>query len=330
MLAKVNASPLLPQHGPEERIVPCGSMTTRPMCWMRFSIPFQTYLPYDDQVSDWIEGQFREGKSHVALVLQNGQRKTLFFDKLVERDNLTGEATKIIRNEATPKPKPKPVFPCSFTYDPLVFHFPAEWEAQEQICELKDLRKYSMEWNRIEGLISESIPLVTIQSIQRIQNQHLWRRYFLERTCLQAKCGHMNEMELFHGSRNTSPELIYNSEQGFDMRFCKRGKWGVGVYFASRAWYSYHFAHTHKQSGTKQIILARVLTGDAYTCIDGDETLKSPPKKPDSAHSPSRIPFASDYYDSVVGVNGSTRIYTVYNNAKAYPAYLISLQQLPY
>ena len=45
---------------------------------------------------------------------------------------------------------------------------------------------------------------------------------------------HLTDMTqmLFHGSRITSPELIFLSEEGFDIRFSKVGYWGRALYFA--------------------------------------------------------------------------------------------------
>ena len=40
--------------------------------------------------------------------------------------------------------------------------------------------------------------------------------------------GASNERELFHGTRKTMPRDIYESEEGFDMRFSAEGMWGPG------------------------------------------------------------------------------------------------------
>ena len=38
---------------------------------------------------------------------------------------------------------------------------------------------------------------------------------------------------LFHGTSNTDPSVIYDSEEGFDFRFAKeQGMFGTGIYFA--------------------------------------------------------------------------------------------------
>jgi len=67
--------------------------------------------------------------------------------------------------------------------------------------------------------------------------------------------GITNEKELFHGTSSTPPEKIFRSEQGFDFRFCSRGMWGTGAYFAVNASYSNNYAYTI--AARKQIILAQ-------------------------------------------------------------------------
>jgi hypothetical protein len=40
------------------------------------------------------------------------------------------------------------------------------------------------------------------------------------------------ELSLWHGTNTTPPNMIYEGEEGFDMRFAKNGSRGVGNYFA--------------------------------------------------------------------------------------------------
>ena len=48
---------------------------------------------------------------------------------------------------------------------------------------------------------------------------------------------------LFHGTRETKPELIYQSEDGLDIRFSNPGAFGAGIYFANNSAYSHTYAH---------------------------------------------------------------------------------------
>lgn len=40
---------------------------------------------------------------------------------------------------------------------------------------------------------------------------------------------------LFHGSNQTDPKLIYESEIGLDARFARPGAYGEGTYFANNS-----------------------------------------------------------------------------------------------
>ena len=53
----------------------------------------------------------------------------------------------------------------------------------------------------------------------------------------------INEMLLFHGTRNAPPSDIYQHEEGFDMRFGRAGMWSKGNYFAVKASYSNKYAY---------------------------------------------------------------------------------------
>jgi len=48
---------------------------------------------------------------------------------------------------------------------------------------------------------------------------------------------------LFHGTRETNPEIIYKGEEGFDFRFSKEGMFGKGIYFAEDPAYSHNYAY---------------------------------------------------------------------------------------
>lgn len=125
--------------------------------------------------------------------------------------------------------------------------------------------------------------------------------------------GKANEKELFHGSRKTDPAEIYDSEEGFDMRFSRDGLWGQGNYFAEDANYSDIYSY-ECTSGARQLFLARVLTG-ASADIPADSNLRMPPRK-------GRITVR--HGDRGYKAIESLYVYVTYNNDKAYPLYLIT------
>ena len=215
------------------------------------------------------------------------------------------------------------------------FAKPTEWEPQSTPIELKDVSQGSSEWNKILYRMQETIPLVNLVSIKRIQNEYLWEKYCQHKERMSRKGPErVNEMELFHGSSNNPPEDIYKSEEGFDMRFSRTGMWGQGNYFAESARYSNSYAykksdtlqvHSYKpfarygystSSSVKQMFLVKVLTGDSFPS-PSDQTLRMPPYKPSASSEKVR-------YDTVNGVAHQSKIYITYSNDKAYPLYLIS------
>ena len=209
---------------------------------------------------------------------------------------------------------------------------PKEWGPQLKAIELMDLPQGSSEWNKILNRMQDTLPMVKLTSIQRIQNEYLWEKYCLHKQRIGRKgTERVNEKELFHGTSSTPPEKIYKSEEGFDMRYSQAGMWGQGNYFAESAKYSassyaYRKETTHKYilglftrtTSEKQIFLAKVLTGDSYRSHP-DRTLRFPPVKATSSSA------ETIHYDTVHGISqGGDLIYITYSNDKAYPMYLIS------
>ena len=201
--------------------------------------------------------------------------------------------------------------------------YPAEWEAQTSTIQLFMLDALSREWIRITSKFRESMPDTEsdIISVQRIQNKWLWERYSQHKVRMYEKNdGVVNEKELWHGSRLSSSDNIYDSEEGFDMRFSLQGLWGQANYFAEMASYSDHYAFK-STDGTKEILIAKVLTGDSFES-KSDSSLRMPPEKP-SSRKTGNVQLKQLRYDSVTGITRNCRVYMTYTNDKAYPAYLI-------
>ena len=194
---------------------------------------------------------------------------------------------------------------------------PKEWEPQTDSITIKEVPVGSPEWYHVSQLVKDTLPQVDVIKIERIQNRHLWDKYsFHARRMKEKNNGIINEKELFHGTRGTSPEKIYaDEEEGFDMRFSRSGMWGQGNYFAEKASYSDTYAY-QDPNGTKQFFLAKVLTGDSIQ-LESDTKLRMPPVKEGSTR-----------YDTVNGVTHGCRVYISYSNDKAYPFYLITYMYL--
>lgn len=130
---------------------------------------------------------------------------------------------------------------------------------------------------------------------------------------------------LFHGTRANPPWKIYQSEDGFDMRYSRNGAWGCGTYFAENAGYSHDYAHVpswRSNPSSRQMFTATVLTGNSIDMFP-DKGLRRPPVRiPATCTEPEVL------YDSVTGMahSGSipTRIYVLYKFDMAYPSYLVT------
>ena len=194
---------------------------------------------------------------------------------------------------------------------------PPRWAPQTKDIQLCPVSEGGSEWVHIEKLMKESLKSVKIQAIDRIQNRHLWQKYVFFKDLLKkrmnGKC--INEKELFHGTRLNSPDKIYESDKGFDFRFASEDSlWGQGIYFAVNASYSDRGYAYHLSGGKKQLILAKVVTGESGY-MSKQQKMSTPPLKPGET---------VERYDTVQATTGGTEIYVVYDHEKAYPAYLIS------
>jgi hypothetical protein len=197
---------------------------------------------------------------------------------------------------------------------------PPEWQAQSKVTDLFPVLQGSTEWQHVEGQFRSTMGSGKVRSITRIQNTWIWKKYAFQKKRLDAKNGgRVNEMELFHGTRQNDPRVIYEGEDGFDMRYGRNGMWGVANYFAVNASYSHVYAYN--SGNGRQMFLVKVLTGDTYNCAP-DDTLRMPPEKPSTTSG--GVHVAQMKYDTVSGTTRGSRVFMTYDNDKAYPAYLIT------
>ena len=200
--------------------------------------------------------------------------------------------------------------------------YPPEWEPFSTTAveaELFELKEHSTEWKQVARMFQDTVIEADLVSIKRIQNKWLWEKYTQAKKRMHQKnSGTVNEKDLWHGSK-TNAEDIYDSEEGFDVRFSSQGMWGRATYFAADASYSVKYART-RDDHTKELLLAKVLTGDSFESPP-DSTLRMPPEK--LASSNSEVKLKQVRYDSVNGVTRNCRVYMTYSNDKAYPAYLV-------
>ena len=122
-------------------------------------------------------------------------------------------------------------------------------------------------------------------------------------------------MHLWHGTRNTSPDVIIDGEQGFDTTYSQGGMWGEGIYFAVNA--SYSHLYCNKVGDLNRLFFARVNLGNfAFIPFDKNNqsltrNLKRPPND----------------FDSVKGHTGNSDIFVVYYNTKVYAEFQVTYEE---
>ena len=200
--------------------------------------------------------------------------------------------------------------------------YPPEWEPQQDDIELLDVQKGSAEWANVETLMKQTIPNVAIVYLDRIQNMKMWDKYALEKKHMSERNGgdaNVNEMRLFHGTRDTDPLTIIQAVRGIDFRYSRRDYqllWGTGAYFAVNASYSNNYCYVDQKYRVKQLLLVKVLTGKS--CSYGKKN------DPDLTKPPALSQGNPLLYDTVNGFTNGSYVYIVYDHDRAYPAYLIS------
>jgi hypothetical protein len=193
------------------------------------------------------------------------------------------------------------------------YSVPSYWNQQSQNLVLFKLKENSKEFKQLSESFFSNLLNIKIKAITRIQNLELWKNFCFSKQ-LMTKKGQINTKFLLCGSKNKDPAFIYeSSEEGFDMKLATPGILGTGIYFHE----SPCTVHPHSfttGSLTHCLIIAEVLIGDTLNSKE-NRSLKIPPFKSEK----NKIRFDSVRYEKDL-------IYAVYNNMRAYPAYLLEYQ----
>ena len=198
--------------------------------------------------------------------------------------------------------------------------YPAHWDKQDANLLLVDVALNTPEAQQVVQRFVSTMQGHMVRRVQRIQNKALWQKFSLECKLLED-AGNATTATMFHGSRATAPHLIYNGQEGFDMRFCTSGCWGIASYFAANASYSHGYASAG--DGGRQMFVAQVLVGETKNYGQTMVSLKMPPEIPNAGNN-NNTNAAVRRYDSVSAVAQGTPVVMVYGNGKAYPEYLLS------
>jgi hypothetical protein len=223
---------------------------------------------------------------------------------------------------------------------------------------LVPLQEGAAEWARVEGKLRAHLPRARLVRLQRVENAILWAGVQQEAALMalwrRAEEPAVKEMELWHGSGGAHPSLVYNGQDGFDLRFASAGLWGQAIYFAEQSGYSDAYAFD-AGGGEKQLLLSRVLLGDEVE-LAPDRSLRLPPPRPpafDAAAAAAAAAAGADIFsraqggahcggpalappspavrrfDAVTGVGGGggrSRVHMVYDNRRAYPSYCVTYE----
>ena len=192
------------------------------------------------------------------------------------------------------------------------FHQPPAWlHKNKRDLKVVNLQPGNEEYQAVEAQFLETAPYQVI-TIQEIQNRRLYTNFAYKHEGYSRIEGRPVQIKrLFHGTRQNSPEEVYESDEGLDSRLGK-GAWGFGSYFAAQAQYSTAYAHTSRR-GEMMMFLCEVIVGD-FVKLGPNSNLRKPPLKPNSKAA----------YHSVQGFGGGSEIWITYEPAMSYPRFLIS------
>ncbi|XP_077977304.1 protein mono-ADP-ribosyltransferase PARP15-like [Glandiceps talaboti] len=204
--------------------------------------------------------------------------------------------------------------------------FPRNWKPMESDENLKmvvlDLlcpEYETVAHNFHASLYYNQLHKYDITQIELIQNKGLYKQFMVTKDHMDELNynGGENERTLYHGTSKDTITKI--SGGGFNRSFAGKNATalGEGCYFAVNPSYSANFS-TPDINGNKYMYQVRVLTGE-YT--KGEAGLRTPPPKISND--------STDCYDSVVDDVDDPSIFVVFNDAMAYPEYLITFRVNP-
>jgi ABC-type branched-subunit amino acid transport system substrate-binding protein len=102
---------------------------------------------------------------------------------------------------------------------------PSTWSNSKEI--LVEIQSCEQEFKQVEKDLQESMHDVHISKLWRIQNKSLWIYYCLQKDRLSMNKIPLNEQNVWHGTSEVDPAIIYRDKQdGFMMQVSQKGSWG--------------------------------------------------------------------------------------------------------
>eukprot|EP01083_Nonionella_stella_P089976 251339_1 len=154
---------------------------------------------------------------------------------------------------------------------------------------------------------------IRIVSIESMQNQRLYDKYWNERSIMIRDIGEnkLNEKYLWHGTK--AEDVMDEIEHtGFRKEFNATALWGRGTYFAVNSGYS--VSYSSNNNGVHKMFQCLVLSGESH--VGGSQyTLRTWPKK----NGGKRL-----IYDSLHSKDKD--IYVIHDDVRAYPMFVVTFR----
>ncbi|KAI8490330.1 positive regulation of interleukin-4-mediated signaling pathway [Branchiostoma belcheri] len=262
--------------------------------------------PYDESINALIEEAFQAKKPTVRFeTCTEGEKVYIDFasNKEMLEDDSDEEPLDVLRVDRKKE----------------AIKLPDYWEPMDEVdVILVDLKSSDKEHKKVEGAFMDTIgdTNAKIQKIQRVQNPSLFKQYSVLKIKMEAKNSQPVEKNLYHGTEASSVDAINHT--GFNRSYSGLNVGAIngnGVYFACKASYSADTNYaTPDNDGLRHMYVARVLTGEY---CKGKKDIKVPPSKdPNNPQSLIR-------YDSVCDNVANPTAFVIFQDAQAYPEYLI-------
>ena len=119
------------------------------------------------------------------------------------------------------------------TYDDIVIEYPPEWENLDvhqsgtklQYIKL-DQPNHQTEFDDVKSKFLHQLNVnVQVETIERIQNSHLWENYYWAKKRIETKYKDVAGVDIsyerlfFHATHFTDPKLVIDSTEGIDRRY---------------------------------------------------------------------------------------------------------------
>ncbi|XP_070560253.1 protein mono-ADP-ribosyltransferase PARP11-like [Ptychodera flava] len=289
-----------------------------------------TWVPYSNNSaglgqanSDDIESAYQSEKD--TFYFNAGDYRYMLSFRSMRQTNLQTRTTREVRR--------RPVFVSPKSIDGRLSRlkgtnhlqsdatiYPSSWEPMPPGKEFIRclLNTSSAEFKFVESVFRKSMQQhkAKINSIQRVQNPHIWDKYQRQKKYMVQKNGDTGlQVNLFHGTDEQSVPKI--CRQNFDFRVAGKNAtlFGHGTYFARDASYSDRYS-SDDDHGQRHMFFAYVLVG-RYTV--GQSSYKRPPEI--NQHT-------GELYDSCVNRQNDPTVFVIFDREQCYPAYLINFTKL--